>query len=281
MLRGDGGAEINTHTDTRTTTNITKFTVGGLNGGGTSLTGDIAEILVFNSSHNAAQLTLTENYLQAKYNDSATNNFTVANDVFSGDTTLNGNYDFNAIGIGRGSDGEAVLSSSDAGLGISASTPSDLDNGDFVMAAHNGASGTTTVDIDNGTATAWAREWFVDTNANNTLAESIALDLTFDFIEANLPGEFDPSEEYVLLYKQAEADQYEISSEMFTVDIPNESIMFSISSELFSGSGGTGIVTLGSNIQFVPEPTSIAIWSLIGVVLCGIAYRRFNRRQQE
>jgi hypothetical protein len=128
--------------------------------------------------------------------------------------------------------------------------------------------------------TVWEREWFVDTNNNQALAEAIALNLTFEFDDAGLSGEFDPGDDFVLLFKQAESDSFQIVSDIFTVNGANQSVSFNLSSSLLSGVGGTGIVSIGYNLQAIPEPTSIVGWCLIGAAACCLVFYRRRKRTE-
>lgn len=117
--------------------------------------GDIAEIIVYNTTLNTAQRIIVENYLAAKYN------LAIANDYYIHQST----HSFDVSGIGRVNASNAHTSSTSAGL-INISNPSALGDGDYLLFGHeNGdvAAWTTTESPDGGTnIRRLAREWIIN-----------------------------------------------------------------------------------------------------------------------
>lgn len=119
-------------TDTEPTADVligARRDTGPTTGTGFLLTGDIAEIAIYNKELNAAQRIITSNYLAAKYNVSLS-----ANDVYTMDTGGNGDHDFGVAGIGQASDGSNHRDAQGSGLiKVRVWNSSDLDNGEFLM----------------------------------------------------------------------------------------------------------------------------------------------------
>ncbi len=157
-----------------------------------ALTGDIAEIIMFSSYLNDAQRTIIENYLKLKYG------IAISNDVFaSGDAA----YKYKVAGVGQESDG-SQLESSSAGFYAEADIAT-LDNGEYVMFAHNNTSNSVVAtDLPSGTEARWARDWYVEKTG------SLNVTLTFDFPEG-ISGEY-PQEitNYVLLVRSGTTGSY-------------------------------------------------------------------------
>lgn len=133
------------------------------------LKGQISEVIVYSRKLNDAERIIVDNYLATKYN------LSVANDIFAFEST--NSYD--AAGIGRAINGSRH--SSGFGGMVKICSPSSLDNGDFVMWAHNNGSLTpTSVDVPAAYGTTGERlprEWRVDkTNDAGTVTVSVYLD---------------------------------------------------------------------------------------------------------
>jgi hypothetical protein len=155
------------------------------------LNADMGEFIVFSTALNDTDRILVENYLQAKYNDSAVNNLTITNDVYNGDTTANGNFDLDMAGIGRFG-GNNHTQAFSAGM-IVVNRTFLQDNGDWLTFGHlTPTSGYTNADVPTSGAWAtapkpmrWARHWdFNRTDAAGTTGGLV--DIIFDFSEGNM-----------------------------------------------------------------------------------------------
>jgi uncharacterized repeat protein (TIGR01451 family) len=165
--------------------------IGSQRSGGDYWDGNVAEIIFYDAALINAQRTIVGNYLSAKYDIPL-----AANDVYTGDDGMYGDYDTEVFGIGRESDGTHAEGRS-AGLVIVESGGS-LDNGEYVLAGHKVATnGTTTADVPAGVGQRWARVWNVDKTG------SVAVTLAFDFGEGGMGAL--PSGEYALLYSGSNA----------------------------------------------------------------------------
>ena len=89
--------------------------------------GDMAEIIVYNVTHNEAEQTIIENYLAAKYDISTSSS------VYSYGST----HSNQLIGIGQASDGTNHTSSTGDGI-LTISNPSGLGNGEYFMVGNDG-----------------------------------------------------------------------------------------------------------------------------------------------
>ena len=161
------------------------------------LDGDIAEVIMYNSYLNDAQVTITENYLSAKYG------IAIDNDRYAGDIPSNGNFDHEVIGIGQENDTQHTQAQADV-FRLTASTAT-LNNGDYLLVGHNNIPhGTTTTDLSGEVEERWARSWYVD--KTNALDAS----LRFDLYKAH-PGRIFSNEtsNYVLLRKNTSTNTYE------------------------------------------------------------------------
>ena len=157
---------------------------------------DVAEVIIYSSPLNHAQLSIVHNYLSEKYD------INIVDDLFTAPSGYN-NY---ISGIGR-KDGENHDQSSSGGLYFSQN--GGLDDGEFLFISNNNALNNestiqTGSDVLNaGAEAAWNREWyFQQTGSFNTT-------ISFDFGEAFENAEYpqDP-ENYVLLYRADPANDY-------------------------------------------------------------------------
>ncbi|MEJ0029882.1 MAG: T9SS type A sorting domain-containing protein [Bacteroidota bacterium] len=115
-----------------------RFNLGGNTSGADGFVGGMTEVIIFNNKINLAERMIIENYLSAKYAVILS-----ANDVYTQDNSGNGNFDFDVAGIGRASDGSYHRDSQGTGV-VRIWNPQDLDNSEFLMFGHNGATLTTT-----------------------------------------------------------------------------------------------------------------------------------------
>jgi hypothetical protein len=165
-------------------------TVIGRNyGGSLALAGQIAEVIIFDRALITAQVNLVNNYLSARYDLPL-----AASDYYTGDDAANGDFDWDAAGIGREGDGSHTEGHS-AGL-IVQDVDFLQDDGDYLMVGHDGARGIVTTDW---TGRRWERVWSCTKTDAGTQGGSV--NLIFDFGDAemagSLPGE--PASSYRLL----------------------------------------------------------------------------------
>lgn len=166
------------------------------------LLGNIAEIIIYDKTLNAAELAVVHSYLAAKYD------LTVANDKYTGDTGANGDYDLNVAGIGQSaSDGGSALAGTNPAAcagGLTMSVNSNFQDGDFVLFGHRTLTNSVnTLDISADIPeleARWERDWFFDiTDAGPQLT----VDITFDFSSAGFITSFAGglASNYKLLYR--------------------------------------------------------------------------------
>lgn len=96
--------------------------------------GDVAELLIYNRTLNAAERVIVENYLAAKYGE-----VLGANDVYTGDDLAKGDYDLDVIGIGSKTGdalapGKISTSENVAGLQLAEMNASLDVDGEFLLA---------------------------------------------------------------------------------------------------------------------------------------------------
>jgi hypothetical protein len=117
--------------------------------------GDVAEIIVYNTTLNSAQRIIVENYLSAKYGLSLT-----LNDVYDEDD--NGDYDYDVAGIGRVDASNIHNDAQGTGL-VRILNPTGLDNDEFLIWGHdNGlAQAQEYTDVPAGVESRFVRVWRV------------------------------------------------------------------------------------------------------------------------
>ncbi|MCB0395216.1 MAG: T9SS type A sorting domain-containing protein [Flavobacteriales bacterium] len=95
--------------------------------------GDFAEVLVYNQQLNSAQRKIVWNYLWARYFTSFS--------LSASDTkySYQASYPHNLAGIGRDDAGNEHLAAQSAGI-LTVSSPSSLEDGDYLLFGHNNAS---------------------------------------------------------------------------------------------------------------------------------------------
>lgn len=191
---------------------------------------NIAEVILYYQALNTVQRTLVENYLQAKYNNSAVNNLTISNDRYNGDTAANGNFDLDVAGIGQESDGSHTHAHS-AGMIVENSTFLS-NNGDYLLFGHqtpvNNAS---LLDLPSGwgpSAARWYRHWYIqvtDINANGG-----TVTIQFDFDEADIPIGINPAgsvTNYHLLRRPNPTGQFSDIATATSYNVTDRTITFS------------------------------------------------------
>ena len=208
-----------------------------------NLTGEIAEIIVFDHALNDLERLMIDNALAAKYDISG---LSVANDKYNGDEATQGDYDFDVFGIGN--DGtNSILESASAGLEISAT---GLDAGEYAMSGHNTLVNSVVMA---GDEYMLERDFYIDVTG------AFEATLTFDFDELGVgtSSAFDR-----LLYSATEGGPF---TALQTVAMYSGN---QVSFALTSGQFVDGYYTIAGQ---VPEPSSFA---LLGLGLALIARRR-------
>ncbi len=94
---------------------------------GDNFKGNMTEVIIFKTKVNTAQRLIIDNYLAAKYGQTL-----ATNDLYTQDTSGNGNFDHDVAGIGQATDGTNHTDSRGTGI-VRISTPSALSNGDFLF----------------------------------------------------------------------------------------------------------------------------------------------------
>ena len=162
--------------------------------------GYISEVIIYRTTLNDAGRIIVNNYLSAKYNIPL-----AANNKYTGDDTLRGNYDREVAGVGRESSGSnnSFAASACAGLGISVN--SGLDVGDYLLAGHASVSNAqiyTDVAGMTGTMNArWQRIWYFDvTNTSTNINANIEFDMS-DGLPSWAATPLGSTSDYVLLYR--------------------------------------------------------------------------------
>lgn len=126
-----------TETSTVITNSNQVLAIGALNAGyGTYLGADYGEIIQYNYAINAAQHTIVQNYLSAKYEIPL-----ASNDIYVMDNPANGNFDFDVAGIGKVSASEFNNDAQGSGI-VRMLNPTGLDNNEYYIWGHdNGTLG--------------------------------------------------------------------------------------------------------------------------------------------
>lgn len=153
------------------------LSIGSFNGS-LYLQGNVAEQIIYSRKVNSAEKILIENYLAAKYDISLTNN-----DVYSQDNAGSGDYDHDVAGIGRVD--ASNISDNGKGTGrIWILNPTNLDDDEFLMWGHDGATQSNTTDIPVTMQSRFERIWRVsEVNSSNTSVDVGSVDVRFDLSE--------------------------------------------------------------------------------------------------
>ncbi|MFT5523306.1 MAG: hypothetical protein ACI9HK_001252 [Pirellulaceae bacterium] len=210
-------------------------------------TGNLSEVLVYNRVLNTAERAIVDNYLAAKYD------IGIGDDHYTGDTPANGNYDHDVFGIGRDDSANQLASGGSAGLSLK--DMGSLDDGDYLLAGHNGG-GTTFTATSGGQR--WTRTWYVEKTGN------IDASLTFDHSDVGItmPG----GATFSLLYSPDGASFSPVAGA--TAAINGDQISFDISDADLS----SGYYTLGDDTpSTAPVVTANAGTTLYQVTNAAVA----------
>ncbi len=207
--------------------------------------GYISEIIIYRQALTAAPKIIVDNYLSAKYNIALS-----ANDKYAGDNPGNGNYDREVAGVGNESTGSNPSFSASISGGLTISTNSGLDNGDYILAGHASlANYQTTVDIggiSGPNPARWLRIWYADvTNTLTTINTGVEFDMSDGGVGTVALG---PTNNYVLLFRSAQTGNW---TEVATANtIIGDRIIFT--NYLFSDDGYYTIGTKNYNVSPLP-----------------------------
>ncbi len=211
--------------------------------GSQDFVGEMAEVVMFNSSINKAQRLLVENYLSQKYALAFT---TASNDHYGNDGDYNSSYIYNIAGIGQESDGDHTQTVS-GGLYLY-EWNSSLANTEYAMLGHdNTVNSSATVRTDAeittcGAEAAWARDWYIE----KTSSDGVDIKLIFDFKEGLTDGQYPANvANYVLLYRAATSGNYSVVTTAGQGTFDADQVYFNISDANLSN----GYYTIGTNDQ--------------------------------
>ncbi|MEQ9303114.1 MAG: LamG domain-containing protein, partial [Marinoscillum sp.] len=151
---------------------------------------------------------MVENHLSSKYD------IAHSNDLYAGDTSPNGEFDFDVIGIGQESDGSDPEGA--AGGVILTNAGVLQDDGDYMFAGHDGTTHSIVqTDLPSGYTNRWARSWYVDVTDVTTTGTGGLATVTFDLAEAGLTLE---SANYALAYRAANSGAFSEFSTSSTIE---------------------------------------------------------------
>ncbi|MEA2042946.1 MAG: putative Ig domain-containing protein [Bacteroidota bacterium] len=197
---------------------------------------EIAEVIIFSTAINNAQLQIINNYLSEKYA------IAIDNDKYTAAT----GYTYDVSGIGN-EGGESHIRASSAGVYLS-DDGGTVDVGEYVFYSNDNttndiASIQTGTNVTNcGAKAAWNRNWYLQ-KYNVT---SVDVKLTFDLPEALTGGKYPQNPaNYVLLYKANTGDDYSKVTVSASGLADADQIYFDVSNANLSD----GYYTFGTNDQ--------------------------------
>ncbi|MEQ8550822.1 MAG: T9SS type A sorting domain-containing protein [Cyclobacteriaceae bacterium] len=163
-------------------TGAVEGSIGGL-GAANSYDGEIAEIILFSTKLTDIEYVILQNYLNARYGLTTTNEF------YAGDGV--GDADFGVFGIGQNGAGENITTASHNGLTLTATA--GLENNDYVFAGYTSATTSGNSIISNDILVSGStlqgrmkRSWYIDKTDGGT---ALTADVTFNFNDSgtNVP----------------------------------------------------------------------------------------------
>ncbi|MCA9936888.1 MAG: hypothetical protein KC415_23295, partial [Anaerolineales bacterium] len=225
---------------------------------------DIAEEIIYWAPLPDVERILVENYLQAKYNDSTTDNLTIADDHYDGDTTANGDFDLNVAGIGQFG-GSQHIQAHAAGMIVVNNTYLQ-DDGDWLLFGHNVlVNDNTTDNLPTGgdwggiNAQRWMRSFYIDLTDANSNGGTV--DIIFDFSDGGMgvPMPAGSVSNYRLLKRSGTTGDFSDITAVSgaTIEIIGDQVQFL----------GVDVAQLGSNftlgtIDAAASPTAVTLQSI-------------------
>lgn len=219
----------------------------GTNGDcGDNMQGSIAEIILVAHDATAAEAALIQTYLMAKYATPLNSNGGI--DLYAGDTSGNGDYDFEAAGIAKVS---GTMNTVGESAGLIIQNNSFLQNdGDSVVAGHAaGSIGSTSADVPGGTTARWSRIWYMDKRDAGSNGGN--LDIRFDLGDAGFSGSPTGGGSYMLLYRAGTSGTFSVVTAASTVS--GDQVQFN---GVSATSIASGYYTLGTNGGALPAGLS-------------------------
>ncbi len=197
---------------------------------------NVAEVALFNSDLNMAQIVVINNYLAAKYGLT----------LDGGNQFDPGDYKYDIIGLGKArnitnSADDAQLYSSGGALELKAAAIAN--NGDFLFAGHNSG------DVTEDAFKQWSREYFIQ-NSNNIPDVTIG----FDYGAAGLSTV--PDNTYHLLYRATTDENWDDAGVTPTYNSTRKVLSFS------PGSLQTGYYTVAKDIAGIDNARQVSSISI-------------------
>ncbi len=140
------------------------------------MTGEIGEMILYDVDLNVPQRIILNNYLSAKYDIALS-----ANDLYSQDDNVNGDFDFHVAGIGR-VDPNSHDDSQGSGI-VRIFNPTNLDNNEFLLWGYDNGTveATETADVPAGVDSRLVAQWRVsEVNTSAAAVDVGSVDMVFD-----------------------------------------------------------------------------------------------------
>jgi hypothetical protein len=214
-----------------------KFTIGKDGDDDNFFDGSIAELIVYDRVITSVEQILINNYLSSKYNIALS-----ANDKYTGDNAIAGDYDMDVAGIGLESDG---INRTAISAGMVITNLSFLkDSGDYLLFGHRVETNAITVtNLPETINMAWEREWMI--HKTDVGSNGGNIQIGFDIVLGGVDDQVLNEDDYVLLRKTGQNDAYAIFNS--SPAVYGDLIIF----EVNTASINTGdCFTLGSTINY-------------------------------
>ena len=202
---------------------------------------DVAEVLIYSTAINAAQLQIVHNYLSEKYN------ITIDADKYAPIAA----YSHDVSGIGMESNEKHTRAAS-AGFYVYENSGT-LANDEYVFFSHNStANSTVTTDLPAGVEERWARDWYLDKINTTDVDIKLVFDLPEGITGGNFPGIIS---DYTLLYRNSTSGNYSEVAMATAVSLGDaDQIEFTLA----NGEYSDGYFTLGTTDQTTSPVVGIA-----------------------
>ena len=219
------------------------FTIGASRNSDGFLNGEIAEVIAYGSVLNAAERRIVENYLSARYG------ITITGDHFPSSTHV-----ADLIGIGR--EGSAVHGASRAAGLVLENDGFLADDGDYIMAAHDGGGNDQVAnDLPSDIDARWERVWYVEKTAAGTGSGDAMLG--FDLGDGGFEDTPGAASNYRLLYRSGTSGDFAEVTVSTTID--GDRILFDVpENSLSSGYYTLGLIATDDS----PLPVELASFTL-------------------